>query len=503
MMKLQQASLAIAIAASWLALTGNSAGAVTFFRPTDVGGIYSPVETSGSGEVTTTLKFLNKLPTPTAGNDLLNFLNNSYQASLSQNWTFIPAQQNLNGEFVSTIYYACAINIFTPCGTGVLKNPLSSRRKVDPRNSVGASFSLFYRPGPGDPPTSVPVSGTPNLTQANPNLRWIQIVNSELIVNSNVVLNEKFADNGEPPANFINSPPFYPLADIRQDSKFSQDPNRRILTFADASQRADVTKDYDWLAELYLAEIKDPGKPNEVTVYEGVQWGWSSTFTPKITFGGSGGGGFLPGISQHNPIVSSVFIPHPPRRRPAIGGGASPGGAASGRGQKRGGGGTAIGGVFGTKQFFNVPAGRWYDPATTYGFEFQALGDTLFTDILDFPVLTDSLFTVEVGDTVLGEFGPGDSVDFVSLFGAGIDNFRITGIDPPPGQDSVLFPIQLDFNNPTGSFEMISIVPEEAFETASTPEPPLPLGLLLLTTMGASLVWGKGTGNGEQGTGNR
>ncbi|WP_293213445.1 MULTISPECIES: hypothetical protein [unclassified Microcoleus] len=48
-------------------------------------------------------------------------------------------------------------------------------------------------------------------------------------------------------------------------------------------------------------------------------------------------------------------------------------------------------------QVFNkVPGCRWFDPPTTYGFEFQSLEDTLFTEILDFPVGDDQQFTVAV-----------------------------------------------------------------------------------------------------------
>ena len=83
----------------------------------------------------------------------------------------------------------------------------------------------------------------------------------------------------------------------------------------------------------------------------------------------------------------------------------------------------------------------------------------------------------------------GEGVDFVSLLGAGIDQFRITGIDTPPGQDSVLFPIKLDFNNPMGSFAMTPLSLEAADETVATSEPPLPYGLLLLTMIGVGLVW--------------
>jgi hypothetical protein len=105
--------------------------------------------------------------------------------------------------------------------------------------------------------------------------------------------------------------------------------------------------------------------------------------------------------------------------------------------------------------FSNVPSCRWYDPHTPYGFEFQTLEDTLFTEILDFPVGIDNRFTVSVGDNILGEFGPSDSVDFVSLLGTGVSNFKITDIDALIGStEETAFPIQLAFNHKTGSFKM-------------------------------------------------
>ncbi|MDM9382709.1 hypothetical protein QUB80_18615 [Chlorogloeopsis sp. ULAP01] len=115
----------------------------------------------------------------------------------------------------------------------------------------------------------------------------------------------------------------------------------------------------------------------------------------SFSAGDSGGGGVSrerPGGTQHNPILPN---------------------ARDGNWQV----------------FRNVPGCRWYDPHTTYGFEFQALDDTLFTEILDFPIGDDNRFTVSVGDTILGEFSPGESLDFVSLFGHGISNFKITDID--------------------------------------------------------------------------
>ena len=133
--------------------------------------------------------------------------------------------------------------------------------------------------------------------------------------------------------------------------------------------------------------------------------------------------------------------------------------------------------------FRNVPGCRWYDPPTTYGFEFQALEDTLFTEILDFPVGDDDRFTVSVGDKILGEFGAGQNVDFVSLFGSGISNFKITGIDSLFGStEETAFPIQLAFNNRRGSFKMRPI----SQETSPQPVPEFTsaLGLFALGAWG-------------------
>ncbi len=134
--------------------------------------------------------------------------------------------------------------------------------------------------------------------------------------------------------------------------------------------------------------------------------------------------------------------------------------------------------------FRDVPGCRWYDPHTPYGFEFQALDDTLFSEILDFPIGPDNRFTVSVGDNILGEFGPGQNVDFVSLFGSGVDNFKITGIDSLFGStEETAFPIQLAFNDRVGSFKMRPFS-KESSPAQSVPESTSTLGLLALGAWG-------------------
>jgi hypothetical protein len=119
--------------------------------------------------------------------------------------------------------------------------------------------------------------------------------------------------------------------------------------------------------------------------------------------------------------------------------------------------------------FSNVRNGMWVDPPTSYGFEFEAMGDSLFTAILDFPsdLDSDNLFTVTVEDKILGQFKPGESLDFVSLVGQGVSRFKITGIDPLSDEKLTDFPIQLLFNKDTGSFRMKAF---DEPDVASIPE---------------------------------
>ncbi|AFY59157.1 hypothetical protein Riv7116_6841 [Rivularia sp. PCC 7116] len=133
--------------------------------------------------------------------------------------------------------------------------------------------------------------------------------------------------------------------------------------------------------------------------------------------------------------------------------------------------------------FNNVPGCRWYDPETTYGFEFQALGNTRFTEILNFPEGEDDYFTVEVGNEVIGEYGAGDTLDFTSLFDSGITNFRITDIDSLIGDtEETAFPIQLAFNDRRGSFKMRPIsAPGSEPERRRVPESVSIFGLLAIS----------------------
>ena len=158
--------------------------------------------------------------------------------------------------------------------------------------------------------------------------------------------------------------------------------------------------------------------------------------SPDFSSAASGGGGFgkeMRGLTQQNPILPNSI-------------------------------------ENGWQVFNKVPGCRWFDPPTTYGFEFQSLEDTLFTEILDFPAGDDQEFTVAVGDSILGNFSPGDKLDFVSLLGYPVDNFRITGIDSLFGPTAeTAFPIQLAFGEREGSFKMRQI--SRPIDAEAVPEP--------------------------------
>jgi len=79
-------------------------------------------------------------------------------------------------------------------------------------------------------------------------------------------------------------------------------------------------------------------------------------------------------------------------------------------------------------------------------------GVSQFTKILSFPVGVDSddQFTVSVGGQGLGTFHVGQSVDFVALTGGPVPAFEVKDIGPlVDAADSLAFPIQLEFDQPT------------------------------------------------------
>lgn len=112
-------------------------------------------------------------------------------------------------------------------------------------------------------------------------------------------------------------------------------------------------------------------------------------------------------------------------------------------------------------KFKNIPSGLWFDPTPAKGFTYDILDDdVLFDEILDFPTGLDGPVTVSVDGQFLGEFGPGDHVDFKSIYGSGVRQFEVSGLAPyaQADDDSPGFALQLGFSEETASFSMTAQV---------------------------------------------
>ena len=117
-------------------------------------------------------------------------------------------------------------------------------------------------------------------------------------------------------------------------------------------------------------------------------------------------------------------------------------------------------------RFVAVATGLWCDPPMVNAYSYEMTEGSLFTSIGDFPkgIDADNKFTVSVDGKVLGEFSPGQKVDFSDYKevlgsslkdGEGVTKFTVSSIDPAvDGDDPVAFPILLNFNTDTATFEM-------------------------------------------------
>jgi hypothetical protein len=112
--------------------------------------------------------------------------------------------------------------------------------------------------------------------------------------------------------------------------------------------------------------------------------------------------------------------------------------------------------------FVDGQSGYWFDPPLVSEFQYQMTSASLFTKINAFPTGFDATMEVLVNGESLGVFSSGDSVDFTSLLGHGVSEFTISGINPlVDSEDQLGFPLQLEFDTATASFDMIPI-PEPA-----------------------------------------
>lgn len=138
----------------------------------------------------------------------------------------------------------------------------------------------------------------------------------------------------------------------------------------------------------------------------------------------------------------------------------------------------AITPVPGDPWIFDGPSGNWFDPPVTSAFDFEMLGDSLFTSIAELPSGFDGPFTVSVGGIVLGSFLGGSSVVFADfenelgnllIDGQGVLSFRISDIDPTVDlEDPTAFPVKLGFSTLYASFSMTPIPEPSSFLLAAT-----------------------------------
>ena len=196
----------------------------------------------------------------------------------NQGWTFNKGS-DLRGSFNVRRLYACGVG--TDCGTTRLGGTANI--------GIGATLELDYRP------STRGKNRDPKPNQDH--LYWIQRIITNYAPGQPGVY-QSYIDNKK---QGVNAPyPYYARGyEVGSDGYFGDRPYR--LT--------DLNRNYYWTAELYLAEA-DESNPQNVTIYNGVSWGWLYRYIPKPLYcpastssecspppppptcnGGSGGGG--------------------------------------------------------------------------------------------------------------------------------------------------------------------------------------------------------------------
>jgi hypothetical protein len=220
----QRYSLSFFTTTLLIALTTESSLAFSITPPTE----YLPVEnyTTPTNVGIVQLNPVNVISITRGGTtEFLQTLNQAFQ-----DWTFNSAPNDLVGTFYLQTYRATTMDGSIPL--------------------VGGELMLFYIPGDGDP-------------ILDDSLKWIQRVVNNHSLSPNVhgnnadIIDNVTEDNPNPDA------PYYPYNTESQGFR----------TFADWSSRPDQTQNHNWLAELYL--VKQTA-PKQVTIYNGIQWGWTN-----------------------------------------------------------------------------------------------------------------------------------------------------------------------------------------------------------------------------------
>ncbi|MGB8687809.1 MAG: hypothetical protein WCD53_10805, partial [Microcoleus sp.] len=169
-------------------------------------------------------------------------------------WNFKKAKNDLNGSFSIINYYACGAQ--TECGKEKLTDA--------PLNTVGAFFDLKYHPKSSDP------------NPRNSKLHWIQRVVSnhdkDLPAPRYHGRLEDVIDIGRN----NSTTPYYDTGTDAAGENF----------FIDRPFRSDLLNNHYWFAELYLVEETATRRignrtVGDVTIYNGVRWGWKNIITRR------------------------------------------------------------------------------------------------------------------------------------------------------------------------------------------------------------------------------
>jgi hypothetical protein len=224
----QRYSLSFFTTTLLIALTTESSLAFSITAPTE----YSPVEIyntyNNNSSYVGTVTLYPDITSITRGGTT-GFLQTLSQAF--QDWTFNPAPSDLAGSFQVEKY-------------------LAKYTVIESTPVVGGEIKLLYKPGDGDP-------------ILDNSLKWIQRV-----VNNHSATPNVHGNNADIIDNLSNpNAPYYPYNTESQGFR----------SFYDFSRRSDPAENHNWLAELYL--VKETA-PKQVTIYNGIQWGWSNTAQP-------------------------------------------------------------------------------------------------------------------------------------------------------------------------------------------------------------------------------
>jgi hypothetical protein len=250
------------------------------------------VQENGWGTLTVKTKQLQSIDLPTTNSSVLQVLQNSpWAKSSNYQWSFQPAKTSLQG-YLEILHYKPVVRrrndikgvALTANGTQVSEPDFAG--KLFFNGAIGANFRAKFVPGAGDP--------QPLGASSNNKFHWIQLISS----NHGAIV-YKF------PGNINKSKSSYGMQDLnkidvieeQKDTQYvgavvSGNPFAKVFSpyydtiynnisqideFFDLPYRSsEVEKPHEWSAELYLVEEYEP---NKVNIYDGIRWGWSSSFT--------------------------------------------------------------------------------------------------------------------------------------------------------------------------------------------------------------------------------